>query len=242
MIPYAVFGFFYVAPSMCVMGLTQLSYAQYCWQGIVLSQDSRHLWFLWALFNIFIFAMLMRNWLLGSHKTRMAAMIVSCVVFLLAGYMPGCFQISAACSYQLYFMAGACAHFYYDKIVKLITKARYLWIIFPIALAVKFYFGLHVFDWLVDDFTGIWMIFMAAVLLAHNEKLLCAKWFTVLKDYAMGIFLFHPMIIYGCYFLLSSRDIPPILMSMGTALFSLILSMLLTKAVRILKLGFLMGE
>lgn len=242
LIPYAVFGLFYVAPVMCLLGLTEQNYLQYCIYGIGMSMNSRHLWFLLALFNIFVYAIVIRGWLLKSHKTRLAVVALSCAIFAVAKYLPGRFQIIEACTYQLYFVLGACLHFYYDKISAFAHNIKYLWIVFPVLLAVKFYFGLSFLDFLVDDFVGIWMILMAAILLENNEKLRNAKWFRVLKDYSMGIFLFHPMIIYACYYFFGAWNIPPVLMSIGIALLSTLASMLLTWILRKCKLGVVMGE
>lgn len=242
LIPYIAFGVFYVAPVMCALDVTSLSFFKYCYYGIIMSMDSRHLWFLLALFNIFVFAAVVRKLLLGSHKARLVVLLLSGIICVLAGYMPGKYQIGTACRYQLYFMVGACAHFYYEKMAVVAQKTRYFWVLLPAFLAVKFYYGISVFDLLIDDFVGIWMIVMAAVLLGSNEKLLASKWFHFLKNYSMGIFLFHPMIIYVCYSELGQRNIPPIVLSMGVALFSILLSVLLTKIVRTLRLGFLMGE
>ena len=54
LIPYYVFGLFYVAPVMCLTGLTNQGYFSYCFTGILRSLNSRHLWFLLALFIIFL--------------------------------------------------------------------------------------------------------------------------------------------------------------------------------------------
>ena len=44
LIPYLFFGICYVAPVMCLLGFTDQSYLRYCWDGIVLAHNNRHLW------------------------------------------------------------------------------------------------------------------------------------------------------------------------------------------------------
>ena len=43
LIPYLFFGICYVAPVMCLLGFTDQSYLHYCWDGIVLAHNNRHL-------------------------------------------------------------------------------------------------------------------------------------------------------------------------------------------------------
>lgn len=241
LIPYFVFGFFYVAPVMCLTGLTN-GYFSYCFDGIIRSLDSRHLWFLLALFIIFIFAILARKWLLKSHLTRGLVLFLSGVVYLLARYVPGDLQLSAAFSYQLFFMLGAVFHFYYKNLESLLVKLRYLALLLPIVLLGRLFYCPNKIFSLAYTFIGILTIIMLAILLEHETKLTKTKFYLCVKDTSMGIFLFHPMIIYLGYYYLGSMNIPPILLSVGIAVFSFCISILLTKAVRWLKLGIILGE
>ena len=52
LIPYLFFGICYVAPVMCLLGFTDQSYLRYCWDGIVLAHNNRHLWYILALFDV----------------------------------------------------------------------------------------------------------------------------------------------------------------------------------------------
>ena len=53
-VPYLFWGICYVAPIMIVFSLTPLSYGEYVKTGILLSLNSRQLWYLAALFVMFI--------------------------------------------------------------------------------------------------------------------------------------------------------------------------------------------
>ena len=46
LIPYFVFGFFYVAPIMILFNFSNLSYIEYISRGIIIPLQSRHLWLL----------------------------------------------------------------------------------------------------------------------------------------------------------------------------------------------------
>lgn len=242
LIPYFVFGFSYVAPVMCLTGLTNQGYFTYCFFGIILSWNSRHLWFLLALFIIFLFAILIRKWLLKSHYTRVLVLIMSGVIVILSRYVPGELQLSSALSYQLFFVLGALFHYYYDIVEAILTKFRYLAVALPIILLGHFFYcpnWIFIFGY---RFIGILMIIFLSILLEKGTSLTKTNFYKCVKDTSMGIYLFHPMIIYLGYYWLGCRDIPPILLSVGIAVASFYISIALTKVVRLLKLEIILGE
>lgn len=53
LVPFIIFGIIYVAPVMVLCGFTDESYFSYCVNGILLARNSRHLWYLIVLFEIF---------------------------------------------------------------------------------------------------------------------------------------------------------------------------------------------
>ena len=60
-IPYLFWGIFYVAPIIIGFGFNKQSYAKYCIDGILLANDSRHLWFILTLFFIFVICAVYRR-------------------------------------------------------------------------------------------------------------------------------------------------------------------------------------
>lgn len=58
LVPYFCFGAFYVTPFIYALKLTDLNILQYFLKGIVLSLDSKHLWYILALFWIYCFVLL----------------------------------------------------------------------------------------------------------------------------------------------------------------------------------------
>ena len=241
LIPYLAFGLLYVTPVMCYTGLAK-HYSTYIYYGILLSLNSRHLWFLLALFIIFIFAILARKWLLRSHYTRLGVMILSCIAFALADRAPDQLQLRAALQYQLYFMLGATFHFVYEQAAAVLVKCKYLLVVLPVALLGSFYCNPNRLTSLAYQLAGILMLVMLAVLLEQGTALRETKFFQYTKDTSMGIFLFHPMIIYLAYYFLGSKNIPPAVLSAGVAIVSFYASILLTKLLRRLRLGLLLGE
>ena len=55
MIPYYLTGILYVAPIIIYFKITKESFLEYLIKGIFLAKNNRHLWYLLALFDIFIF-------------------------------------------------------------------------------------------------------------------------------------------------------------------------------------------
>ncbi len=242
LIPYYVFGFLYVAPAMCLLGLTSRGYWGFCHIGILRSLDSRHLWFLLCLFIIFLFAIFLRKLLLKSHFTRLVVLIVSVAVYLLAKHLPGDQQLSSAATYQLFFLIGALFHFYYDKIATIFVKFWYAIILLPFLLLGYFFYCPNDLLYFTYRLAGVVMLMMLSVFLERGTRLIGTKFFQCITDTSMGIFLFHPMIIYLGYYYLASKNIPPIILSVAMAVVSIFISIVLTKVLRRLRLGIILGE
>lgn len=242
LIPYFVFGFLYVAPVMCLTGLAEQGYFSYCFSGIIMSLNSRHLWFLPALFIIFIFAAFLRKCLLKSHYTRALALVLAGIMYILATYVPAELQLRSAFSYLIFFVLGAEFHYYYDKVEAVLVKVRYIAAALPIILLGWFFYCPNIFFHFGYKLVGILMIIMFSVLLQKGTNLYQTKFFQGVKDTSMGIYLFHPMIIYLGFYCLGGMDIPPIILSVGTAIISFCASIVLTKMCRKLRLGIIFGE
>lgn len=242
-LPYFIFGFFYVAPAMCLLGLTEQSYLQYCYNGIILSLNSRHLWYLEALFVIFVFAMIVRRLLLHSWKSRIAVLVISALLFFFREHVPPYFQLQKACAYQLYFVCGVMFHFCYKWIYTIFYKIRWIIMLFPIVLLGKFYYNPNMITELFYQYIGIVMMIKLSMYVAEKrETLFKRSWYLCIKKNTMGIYLFHPMIIYGFYYFLGPKDINPYLLSIGIAAMALMLSVLATSITRKLHMGILIGE
>lgn len=242
LIPYFSFRFLYVAPAVCLMGVTDQDYFSYCLSGIVLSMNSRHLWFLLALFHIFMFAIFLRKWILKSRYTQASVLLLSCAVYILAKYVPVALQLRKACSYQFFFILGTLFHFYFEQAEADFVKCRYLLVVLPIILLASFFYNPGQIVACCYNLTGILMIMMLVTFLEQKKQISKTKFFQHMADTSMGIFLFHPMIIYLGYYWLGGRDIPAVVLAIGIFLASCCISILLTKGVRLLGLGMLLGE
>ena len=69
-----------------------------------------------------------------------------------------------------------------------------------------------------------------------------SRLFRGLKKNSLGIYLFHPMVIYVLFYLFGQAQINPYCLCLGIAAVSFALSVGLTELVRKLHLGILIGE
>lgn len=92
LIPYFFCGSFYVAPIMQLLRIDTQGYWKYCVSGIILSYNSRHLWYIFALFWIFILAMFVKP-LLKSKKGLCIVLLISLLIYQYAYVIPWTFQL-----------------------------------------------------------------------------------------------------------------------------------------------------
>ena len=124
LIPYLFFGICYVAPVMCLLGFTDQSYLRYCWDGIVLAHNNRHLWYILALFEVFVVcgavkAVAENVMPHGSHTggkilrhpiVRVLTIALLLVVSHESGRAPYFFSLSSCAFYLIFFYFGYCFH------------------------------------------------------------------------------------------------------------------------------------
>ena len=117
LIPYFAFGIFYVAPVMKAVGLIDGSFTRYIWEGIFLSRNSRHLWFLGSILCMYILYLPFKELLRNKIYIGLVLMgAVSFFLYQIAYEMPQDFQIRRACLDQGWFYAGVLFNAFYDKI------------------------------------------------------------------------------------------------------------------------------
>lgn len=242
LIPYLLCGFFCVAPVMQMLQIDRSGYLKYWYNGILLVRNSRHLWYLAALFWIYIFAMLL-SFLWEKPKGKMLLICLSCICTLYAYKLPRTFQIRAAFQYQFYFLLGLFFDAYYEKIESAFFRYRYRFICMFALLPVYFIWNPNR---LTDVFykcmgilmmvsLGQWFVMCKSDILENNI-------YKILARDSFGIYLFHPMIIYVLFYLWKDADVSPFFLSGVIIVISLILSILLTVFMRKYKMKAWIGE
>lgn len=242
LIPYVVFGLFYVAPSMCLLGLTDQDYLRYCLSGILLSGNSRHLWYLMALMWTFAASLLFRPLVGRTIWKNLLALAIGVGLYMLREPLPTVIQFQAGCQYLIFFLAGWVFHFYYSQFSALVEKTRGFCFLLPLGLLCSFWFNPNQWTDLAYRFLGIAATLACAMDLLRRFDLLGRPWFRTLEENAFGIYLFHPMILYVVFHFLGQSDLPAVVLCAGALVVAMLLSIAATKLLRCLHLQFLMGE
>lgn len=243
LLPNFFFGCCLVAPVMIHCRLTDLAYGQYLLSGIFLAADSRHLWYLLALFWIFCLAILLKPLCKASHPWYL---FVSAAILLLDIVLPvpNVLQLHNALHYQIYFFLGVWVNRFYREICRMLRPYRwYFFFLVPLAL------------WTAPSCEGGELFaFFWAVLGFFNCLLFCDFWserhpesaertpYRLLNQNGFGIYLFHPLVIYLLDAQLVVYPLSPYTAALMVFCTSFLLSAGLTEGLRKCRLGILVGE
>lgn len=232
MIPYFAFGLLWVLPFMVGFGFRD--FRSYLLNGIILSLDSRHLWYVWMLFDTFVLFYILR---LVSEKLKFpqySVMIASMLLYIIekcwGGRIPY-FQIDNMLEYQLWFILG------YMTLVYKSEFKRFIPIVLVIGVASTFFYvpiTRSVYA-LIGTYLTYW--FAQAIRNIAENKIIKS----IVKN-SFGIYLFHPIIIYALYYYYGDSQHNVYLFASCVSIISFLISYLLTEAMRKAKLQVLIGE
>ncbi len=243
LLPNFFFGCCLVAPVMIYCRLTTLDYAQYVLSGIFLASDSRHLWYLLALFWIFCLAILLKPLCKKKHPWYLLISVGILLSDLLLP-TPDVLQLHNALHYQIYFFLGVWINQFYREIYRMLRPyRRYFFFLAPLAL------------WTAPQNGGEeTVVFFWAILGVFNCLLFCDFWserypevrenilYRVLNRNGFGIYLFHPLVIYLLDVQLVAYPLSPYTLALMVFCTSFLVSTGLTEGLRKCHLGILVGE
>lgn len=239
LIPFFFFGFFYVAPIMILCKFTDYSYLKYCVDGIVLVRNSRHLWYLFVLFEIFVISIFVKPIIQKKTKLINGLFVVALLVISIFSHvLPGIFQISNFGYYLLFFYLGYYFNKYYDKVIEVIRKP--ICIVIMLAITVATFNITFVMIKILKAITG--SLFFVGITSHVNESFLTKKFVIMMNKDGFGIYLFHPMIIYVLYYFWGDKNVNPIVLCFGIAIVAYFLSVVFTEVFRKAHLGVAIGE
>ena len=231
-LPFFAFGLFMVYPTMVLLGFRDP--VHYFIDGFILALDPRHLWFVLALFLIFILFFCLRKICTKLHTPVWAISMIAILVYffhLEFAY----FQIKNAGEYLIWFTLGYMFTIYRPAF-KYITIVAICGIGFNMAIP-----SITPPD-LLKLFNGIVGIMAFYILSIWTTRIENSKFYQWISPNSFGIYLFHAMIIYWLEFIAMPYSINPFLLSICVFAISLTLSVLLTKTVRRLGWGIVIGE
>ena len=228
---------------MIFCGITDMGYWDYVVDGILLATNSRHLWYLFALFWIFCIGAILKPL---CRKRIPWFMLISLALFIICNTfdLPNFLQLKNALIYQFYFFIGVFINNYYDKFMPVLQKLS-----IPILIAVPVLFWFAPGFEVLFEYKMLWALLgiLFFVILCNFLADYCPSvsnniFYLMLKTNGFGVYLFHPVILYLLYFQLVQFPINPYALSIMAFCTAFLLSVLFTELFRKLHLGFLMGE
>lgn len=239
MIPYFVFGIFWVTPVMYILKLTDKNPKNYIWNNIILSFDARHLWFLWTLFFIFVLFWCAFQYL-NSEKANIFLGMLLFLIALISNNVPQIFQIQNICYYSFFFWVGYMFDKKKEQIDQFLQKKKWLLVL---EWAFISFVVLYTYNRALNLITAIFgMLFLYQIAQIIGKNISELRLYKVIEKNSMGIYLFHPMIIYMLfYYFKKNCNNYPIISSIIIFGISTLLSLLLSKIVRKLKMEWLIG-
>lgn len=232
-IPYFIFGLFYVTPVMIIFKFTNESLFSYIIKNIFLCVDSRHLWFLYYLFIYFIL-----YYFIFQNKDNFKFLFSLFAIYLII-YLLNIPIISNISYYAIYFNFGFILNKYCSKYYSFIEKFKYLIIPLIIGYSFLIYFSSNN---LINNLVGVAIFLSLLLIIPVSSRIINFKYYDKLKRYSMGIYLFHPMIIYVLFYYLGKYNISPIILSFVVFIICFSLSWILTAFIKRTKLKFILGE
>lgn len=231
-IPYFIFGLFYVTPTMYLLNLTNDNLITYVLKNILFCQDSRHLWFLYYLFIYF-----MITYFILKNSDKLNKLIPTTLILFLISIM-NIPMISNYTLYYMFFLLGFAIDKYFNKIQNFINTHK---VISRTLLSILLFIYILLLNnnihMTLINIVGTFLFFGIFILIPIQNNAI----FNFIKKYSMGIYLFHPMIIY-IIFSYFQININPIIFCLIVFVITTSISIFLTFIAKSLKLSFILGE
>lgn len=236
LIPYLVFGIFLVA-LMVGCGFRE-DILDYAYNGVLLSKDSRHLWFVLMLFEVFIVFWIMSKCVEKTRLPKWNILLISFVIYLLANKLPYILQINNAARYLFWFTLGYEFLTYKSVIHNIIVN----YIVMIVILLVCAFYRSSVsvpFMHTIAAMAGIMLFYHISCDFKGITKW---KFYHIVSKNSFGIYLYHVFFIYLMFYYLANIPISPYLLCFMVFLLSLVLSIVMTKLTRMLGFYIIIGE
>lgn len=239
LVPYVIFGFFIMVPLMACCHFRE-GILDYAYHGMLLSKDARHLWYVLALFEIFVLFWCMAKVVDVIKFPQWILLPVSLGLYLLSSKFPYLFQISVAFKYQFWFTLGYEFMIYkriiHDSISYYIVGGVFLVLVLLYKNNLSFKIP---FIETIAAMCGIMLVYHVACDMSFLTRY---KWYQWISKNSYGIYLYHVIVIYLMFYWSRNISISPCILVPLVFGISLIVSLILTEMTRKMGLQFLIGE
>ena len=237
LIPYLFFGFVVMLPIMVGCGFRE-SFVDYAYNGIFLSKDSRHLWFVLMLFEVFVVFWVMRKMVEIIKLPKWTLLVLSFVLMLLSSKIPYIFQLNMTAKYLFWFAIGYDFMMHKDNYKMFVLGVLFPGMILMLYLIENQHLNVRVpLFATVTALAGIMLIYTISSKMRGGNSAIGL----VVKN-SFGIYLIHVPIIYLMFYGFHGFSISPYLFSLIVFLLSIGISIVLTIAFRRVGLKCLIGE
>lgn len=238
LIPYFVFGMLLVA-FMVGLGLRDNVF-DYMYRGILLSKDSRHLWYVLMLFEVFLMFWIIDNCGKKLRLPKWSLLIISFVFYMFANKVPYVLQISNSFHYFFWFSLGYVFLLYKEFIDKLVSIYLVGSFILILGVLYRYQQFFHIpFISVIMAIAGIMFFFHIS---RDFKSISRQKWYELISNNSFGIYLYHVFVVYLWFYLFKDATIPAYANVLLSFTVSVIISVLLTLLTRKLGLGVFIGE
>ena len=239
LIPYVFWGFFIMVPLMCYCELRPNVW-EYASQGIFLSKDCRHLWFVLMLFLVFVLFWCINKLSEILKFPKWCVLPASFFMYFFANIVPYVFQLSNAFRYLFWFSLGYSFLIYNGAVHKFVVNyisggvILFMYVALNTQLSIKIPFLATI-------------VAMAGIMLFYHiscdwKNLVKYSFFQVINRNSFGIYLYHVIFIYLLFYWMKGVSLSPYLMCIIVFVASLFLSIFMTELTRMARLQILIGE
>ena len=237
LIPYFFFGILLVAFMMC-LGLRDGAWS-YLYEGIILSKDSRHLWYVLMLFEVFLLFWIIDHGVRKLRLPKWSLIFIAFLLFILANKIPYIFQLNNVFRYFFWFSCGYVFMLYKEVAIKM-SNFVFLGGILVIGMLYQHQFFLRIP--LISTMIAIAGILFFYHLSVNCKAIVNSKLYCLISNNSFGIYLYHVFVVYLWFYLIKDVTVPAYIMCLLSFVVSLFLSVILTQLTRKLGLGFIIGE
>lgn len=238
LIPYLVFGIFMVV-LMYGLGL-RTNFVNYAFDGILLSLDSRHLWYVLMLFIVFEVFWIMRKAVEVTHIPIWSLIIVSFVFYLLSGHISSCLlQINTTLKYLFWFTLGYIFLIKKSIIIKVLIYLTGVTILIYNMYKVSNIESSAPLLGTISACVGILLFYMIS---SDTKSITNFRLYRIISKNSFGIYLFHVFFVYLLFFFAKDIYIHPYLLCFVVFSISLLLSIIMTELTRRLGWHIIIGE
>lgn len=232
MVPYFLFSIFLMLPTMCYVWHVEYPIRYYA-DNYLLAKDSRHLWFLFTLFYVFVnpIEKHMRN-----HQLLFAVVFLFCSRYV-ANYVPSLFCLNLFFKYAVWFYLGYLFEIHKECVMNITHKT---WPVLVAYLCFSFAYSYNkvTINAPVCFCLLYYVCYKIKKGMGARSKAVSGK----LVDYSMGIYLFHPVVLYIVAAHLCSISLTSSMSSLLLFIIGLSVSFLLTMTLKKMRLGAFLGE